>query len=492
MTGSGTTSGTTQSEVLTVDTQGCQECLDPQKHLEEELNPTKSKPVACKRGTKPPPLALGLGNRLLAQKGTPLNTGRNNETPKQKNKRLKGEVPDGMMKPIFDPLYNAKCFNTYYEPGEVDQIELYNDFVKIFEWEKTGVPTFDPELAFDMADSGMTNNRFASMCLRLAFHDNSIDGDPQTYVENALDKNGNWPASARYMLTSGADASLLICPEERYHPNNNYDESASRVLRAFQYKGMFEGKSLVEKWNLSYADLLHNCAAAAAVHLTKTKKEPRDVFTDFPMKFGRKDACFFRSECVPPPLEKFRVNDRFALCGPSEVLPNIEMTPVQLNEWFTSRGLNECLWMSLMGTHTTMDNMIIDDVSDNLPLTTKEADVFQMNTRGPDDVYFRDEDEVLDYFSFFLGQGTHVPLAITDPEAANCDWDRDENGVEIPWPMIVTDCKLGLDYVSQFTPALDELAVAIDDFSKSDPSYWIRHMFCGYAILGGRRKSDRR
>lgn len=431
-------------------------------------------------------IALGSANKLLNMKGTILNTRRSVEEETKKNERLNGFVPTDELPPIEEPLYKAKCFNAYYDIPSINQMELYNDFVKIFEWEKSGLP-FDPKMFGDRASSGVTNNRFAGMCIRMAFHDNSIADNmesPQEYIQKNIDINGNWVGIGRYLPTSGADASVLICPEERYHPNQNYDETASRILRSFQFKSLFGSMSLVEKWNLSYADLLHNCAASAAIYMTHAV--PEEAFKIQPMIFGRKDACFYTDEKMPNSLERFKINNRYALCGPTEFLPSLDMNAIQLNNWFISRGMSECLWMSLMGTHTTMDNMILPRCLRNLPHITNITDVLIMNHRASEKRYFDGSNKKLDYFSYFLGQGNHKPQRpFTDPELPNCDWLRDNDTSKIYWPMTIADCELGLQHVKSHGKSLSALANMISNFATLKDS-WTNILPCALAICSGK------
>jgi len=144
--------------------------------------------------------------------------------------------------------------------------------------------------------------------IRMCFHDNNPmigKPSPPKHVQDSLQDVGGvkkWKGSSRYMDTSGADASVLICPEERYHPNNNYDDTASRVLDAFQKNhlpnGELDGTSLKEKYDLSYSDLLNNgCIAAviwAATNADKTLK-PVELLEENPFVLGRRDACYTRT-----------------------------------------------------------------------------------------------------------------------------------------------------------------------------------------------------
>lgn len=414
-----------------------------------------------------------------------LNTEKASETVTQRSQRWAGLVPDGNIAPEFDPLETAKCFNEVYTvPTSLVQMDLYNDYVKVFEWGFNN-NMGQPLQAVSEENNGVTNNRFPSMMLRMAFHDNSINtgvADFQVYVKSSLKSKGDdllWTGPGRYLQTSGADASVLLCPEERYHPNQNYDQSASRVLFALQHKFIpgLGGKSMVEKYKLSYSDLLQNGALAAAIYLTDKKNDPQAALKANPMQFGRKDACYKRSPSTRG--QSRMLHNRFALCGPTELLPGIALDAKQLNGWFVQRGMNECLWMALMWTHTTMDNMAFECPLMKLPATTTQADV---NDFQPKDRLYFQAGDTLDYFEFFLTVGEHVVQpTLDDPEAPNCDWfvnDRKE-----PWPLTRTDCTLGLDNVERYS-GLQALKDAINKLHT--PGVSISDiLMCSLNMLGG-------
>jgi hypothetical protein len=76
-------------------------------------------------------------NSFLRNEGAngSLNTNRNDEAITQKEKRLNGEVPEGLMEPAYDPVLDAVCFtDPAYSPTVADPQALYNDFVKIFDF----------------------------------------------------------------------------------------------------------------------------------------------------------------------------------------------------------------------------------------------------------------------------------------------------------------------------------------------------------------------
>ena len=253
------------------------------------------------------------------------------------------ELPD--INPKYSPLDDAFCFNEYYgreDLLEEEMIALYKDFEDIFEWgfrNQMGSPL----QSVSEDNNRVTNNRFPSMYLRMCFHDNTVKPDFtdfQAYIDEHVSDTGYWSGPGKYMETSGADASLLMCQEERLHPNSDYDKTASRVLYSMQVSGVINGgQSLKSKWGLSYADLLHNGCLAAVTYLTR--QAPSGIFKVNPMKVGRKDACFKDWTCG---------GARKELCGPANILPGLALSVEEVNSWFTSRGMSECLWMSLMWT----------------------------------------------------------------------------------------------------------------------------------------------
>jgi hypothetical protein len=191
----------------------------------------------------------------------------------------------------------------------------------------------------------VTNDRFAGMMMRMCFHDNAIVDSqppfPKYVTENLKDVRGTlkWTGPSRYLETSGSDASVLVCPEERYHPNQNYDETASRVLKTFQDpKYLGEGESLKDKYRLSYADLLHNGCIAATIYTTKASSV--EVLGSNPFVFGRRDACHTTSSTTSL-TGNGSASTRSPLCGPTEVLPGVTDSIEDLNNWFLFRQMNE-------------------------------------------------------------------------------------------------------------------------------------------------------
>ena len=245
--------------------------------------------------------------------------------------------------PLYKPLDDSFCFNQEYNPPSFDHsrmVEMYKDFQKIFEW------GFENKMGFPLQsvsedNNNVSNNRFPGMYLRMCFHDNTVDPsfpDFQDYIDMHTAENGSWNGFGKFLETSGADASLLTCEDERLHPNNDYDKTASRVLYTMQVEGVISGgQSLKSKYHLSYADLLHNGCIASVIYLTR--KSPSSILETNPMKFGRHDACFL-DDC----------ETKHELCGSPNILPSLGLTATQTNNWFKTRGMSECLWLSTMWT----------------------------------------------------------------------------------------------------------------------------------------------
>jgi hypothetical protein len=245
--------------------------------------------------------SAGDNSGLANLEGATLNT-RRDETDVEKAQRMEGIIPDGFKIPEYDPVCDAKCFtDDVYNPLVATPMDLYNDYVHLI------MKGFENPTAVSDRNKDITNDRYGGMMIRMCFHDNTPvlenggvkSAKPPQYVKDNIvidpkDGKKTWGGNTRYMETSGADASVLICPEERYHPNNNYDDTASRVLEAFQKKSLPDGTSLKEKYDLSYSDLLNNgCIAAVIWAATNadTSLFPEVLLDENPFVFGRRDAC---------------------------------------------------------------------------------------------------------------------------------------------------------------------------------------------------------
>jgi hypothetical protein len=334
-------------------------------------------------------------------------------------------------------------------------------------------------------DSAYNNtlNRLPGMMLRMCFHDNSINLKVpkfQDYVSsylNEIDGKMYWTGPTRDLETSGGDASVLLCSVERFHPNQDADDTASRLLFAFQSKAIpgivgEDGKatSMVEKYRLSYADFLHNGCIAAVHYLNPDRKKVGDSVLQLnPMKFGRKDACYY----------DWDVNKRLPLCGPTELLPRLNFTAKQGNDWFVDRGMNPCQFMALMWTHTSLamaGSAFGTCPLMKLPCTTENGDQ-------------------LDYFTKFLQRGSHkvasVAMINADPDDPNCVWSPSPSvGATEDWPLLAFDCAIGLDVVSRAVindptdASLRELRDVIEGFHEiAVPP--VKVLMCALNMLGG-------
>eukprot|EP00178_Gracilaria_changii_P027336 TRINITY_DN866_c0_g1_i1.p2 TRINITY_DN866_c0_g1~~TRINITY_DN866_c0_g1_i1.p2 ORF type:complete len:464 (+),score=57.53 TRINITY_DN866_c0_g1_i1:859-2250(+) len=409
---------------------------------------------------------FGTARGLQNLPGTPLISTRR-ETVRERLQRVRGEIPDAEpdeepnIEELYNPMRDAQCFNAEYDTSvPMSRLSsLFSDYVSIFEW-GFNMPRTSP--IFSFSENGVTNNRFPGMCLRMAFHDNSIDpkfGEFASYVSSRISSDNEWTGPTRFLETSGGDASVLTCRIERFHPNQNYDQTASRILFAFQTRDVpgLNGQSLIEKYQMSYADALHNCALAAVSWLN-----PEEGGTARnQIRFGRKDACFFSDDPILA-ADALSLNGNNPLCGPTELLPPVTFSASDSNRWFTSRGLPARQWLSFMGTHTTFDNFGRTQTLRQLPV--------------PGD----------DYFTDYVGVPVHIPdveEAEDDPEEPGCDWIV--NGIDRFWPMSQADCALGIDVISDAT-GLQELENVMTAYINA-PASWIRNdLVCAMVLLGGR------
>jgi Peroxidase len=408
---------------------------------------------------------LGSNKFLDNKPNDELNTSIDAETAAMILSRLNGFMPPqdpANMEANYNPVSDAFCFNQNYPLLDVSSLDqqllLYADYKMVFD--QILMLTND----VSVENNGITNNRIPGMFLRMCFHDNSVDStqpDFQDYVKSSIDPTTKkWIAEARYMTTSGADASVLICPEERFHPNQNYDQTASRVLKSIQ-------SHLKYKYPMSYADLLHNGCNAATIYLKGDY--PATALARHPFNVGRHDACFADTKC----------DSKYALCGPTELLPGLSLSAQQTSDWFTTRGMSDCLLMGLMSTHTLVDNMASMCPITHLTCTAQQSDVDAFTNTNK--LYFQAGD-ILNFFSFFIQRGTHQTIPDTgDDSAPNCNWQVD--GVSIPWPMTGIDCTLGLSNVEATSVTL--LADVIKKFGHNPDYNTYDILQCALKVLGG-------
>ena len=394
-----------------------------------------------------------------------------NETTKQRKQRLNNLVPVGGLVELFDPLRNAKCFNEDYSTNflAINQLQLFKDFKTIFDWGFED--TMGSPLQTTPGDKLLyaTANRFPGMMLRMCFHDNTIDPtkpDFQDYIRSKirLDRLGRkrWFGPGTFLETSGADASVLVCKPERYHPNNNDHKTASRVLYALQSTktGVVDGNgigiNMVDKYKLSYADLLHNGCVAASLYTHPDNTSDEFVsqnLAKIPMKFGRRDACRYR----------WRSRTRRSLCGPSEILPGLFDDRKMLIDWFVNRGMKPCQFAALMVTHFLIQG-VAEELKSKCPMTKLLCTL--------------DADKKVDYFNSFLLSGVHQ----LTPQDGSCLWDQGS------WPLTFLDCTLSLDELdNDLDPNIVKFKNAIKGFG-SVPVYNV--LRCALSILGGRGSSS--
>jgi hypothetical protein len=439
-----------------------------------------------------------LGTGLDGAPGVNLNTNVK-ERPEERLRRLQlfgGATiapPDtdtltSFLPELYNPMLDAKCFNDKYIVPTINKQELYADYKKIFDWGLTnpsGSPLF--------ANSGkVTANRFPGMCLRMSFHDNTIvTGDGAAYVQNNIDQvTGKWTGPEMIMETSGGDASVLTCKHERFHPNNNYDQTAARVLHAFQSKGAFpsgpgigNGQSLMSKYQFSYADALHNCALAALRYMAEKKdanspdlkitidaSKLADVMNAIDtMKFGRKDACYITDDQTVLSSDDLSANSRRPLCGPSDELPGLNLDARGVNEWFESRNMPVGVWLSLFGTHTALDNFNDPTVIRNFGVPDK------------------------DYFVDFVGCPFHTLRApVIDPGDGGCDFVptcKNPANIQLqPWPLVQSDCAASIDRIEKDASDLTDLQAQMHTYTLN-PGAWIPDAICALGHLGGNNES---
>lgn len=89
-----------------------------------------------------------------------------------------------------------------------------------------------------------------------------------------------------------------------------------------------------------------------------------------------------------------------AAATPTQLLPGLEFTANEFNDWFKSWGMDELLSMSLIWSHTNLDNMAITCPLKKHTCTTTQNGV-DKDARHIDRLYFEAGDNV-DYFEFVI------------------------------------------------------------------------------------------
>jgi hypothetical protein len=91
--------------------------------------------------------------------------------------------------------------------------------------------------------------------------------------------------------------------------------------------------------------------------------------------------------------------------------------------------------------------------------------------------------KVLDYWDFFIADGTHDPFSeyeITDPEAGNCDWVNGD-GVDTPWPLTRADCTISLDQAE--LNKQQGMVDAIHLFHKANKKVSMDALLCSFGMM---------
>jgi hypothetical protein len=128
-----------------------------------------------------------------------------------------------------------------------------------------------------------------------------------------------------------------------------------------------------------------------------------------------------------------------------------------------------------MWTHTTMDNMASTCPLMNLPCTSTDELVSQVD-------YVDASGVELDYWDHFLVPGTHDPAAeVTDPEAGNCDWVVNADGSTTPWPLTRADCTIALDQAKLNNQ--DGMVAAITLFHQAPKNASMDALLCSYRMM---------
>jgi hypothetical protein len=128
-----------------------------------------------------------------------------------------------------------------------------------------------------------------------------------------------------------------------------------------------------------------------------------------------------------------------------------------------------------MWTHTTMDNMASKCPLMNLPCTSTDDLVSEVD-------YVDAPGVELDYWSHFLVPGTHDPEdEVTDPEAGNCDWVVKADGSTTPWPLTKADCTIALDQAELNNQ--EGMAAAIRLFHVAPKEDSMNALLCSYRMM---------
>jgi hypothetical protein len=282
--------------------------------------------------------------------------------------------------------------------------------------------------------------------------------------------------------------------------HQNYDQHASRIVYAFhakvlmprdentcswnnnQYRQDVEEDSskyvsLMDKYSMSYADALHNCAMAA----TKwTVHGAFDTATSEYMSFGRRDACYYDNDVEnKDDCSQYGCGEPIVLTGPTFELPGAWFHGTEFFTWFHRRGMNVDLALGLMASHDLLDDTYhldnspydIIDLSNKyfVHLSTGSHELREDQTMSSEPVsrHLRTKSRALEA----------KPEDFFHESFAGCGWSPYGNHKE--WPYTHNDCAMGVDALAnEFeerydgtgmfeTSFLGEMAKEINVFASS-------------------------
>ncbi|CAM9343340.1 unnamed protein product, partial [Chrysoparadoxa australica] len=379
----------------------------------------------------------------------------------------------------------------------VDLESLYNDWVTIFDW------GFENEMGPPMQGFSGTNpliprNRIPGFCIRGVFHDSGTmpaTSQPFPDIISEFVQGSHWNGPEKWLKASSADGSVAICRDERLHPNNNYDQFSSRMLRSWQENLLTDNDghkvSMMKKWGMSHTDTLHNCAMAALQYLSKG-----EFFTaqgDF-MNFGRLDACYIKHKKV------------FPLCGNSDILPAPTLDAVGFYEWWDERGFEPPLQIGALSSHTIMDDKPLEAITswntDYTVFLRNGTHIFNIeDTVEPEEEEPEEEEPVNERVYKLLGLfDVERNLAEPGTESLNgCKWDPDGDAGPLPlasnWPHTFQDCTIGNDAIKRIFDALGltipfeehflgEIQSVVTEFADNE-ALMTRYFLCAMQIFTG-------
>jgi hypothetical protein len=215
--------------------------------------------------------------------------------------------------------------------------------------------------------------------------------------------------------------------------------------------------SLIEKYEMSYADALHNGVFAALHYLSKGSINTMNGGRYF--TFGRRSACYHD------------INGTHALVGPTTLLPAVNFDMFQVTRWFDKRGFHPYIWVGLMYSHLLVDDH--SSLEKMLDLTRHDylKDYLAAGKHYPepdddtDDPANSQEEEEDDdtpsgchwqFASSTFQSSTNTNPIDSDRETHTETETENENRINVEWPLFQTDCATAPDHVTRVLEALEE------------------------------------